>query len=148
MALIREKGLVAERDNAVWFASTLLGDDKDKVLVRGNGIPTYFASDVAYHYNKFFEREFDRVINIWGADHQGHALFMRALVAALGLSEDRLTLIINQLGNAQARRRDGAAFEAHGGHHHAARSDRRSWRRRLPVFFPVKGRREPDGVRS
>ncbi len=97
MALIREKGLVAERDNAVWFASTLLGDDKDKVLVRGNGIPTYFASDVAYHYNKFFEREFDRVINIWGADHQGHALFMRALVAALGLSEDRLTLIINQL---------------------------------------------------
>ena len=97
MALMREKGFVAERDNAVWFASTLLGDDKDKVLVRGNGIPTYFASDVAYHYNKFFEREFDRVINIWGADHQGHALFMKALVAALGLSEDRLTLIINQL---------------------------------------------------
>ena len=97
MALMREKGFVAEHDNAVWFASTLLGDDKDKVLVRGNGIPTYFASDVAYHYNKFFEREFDRVINIWGADHQGHALFMRALIAALGLSEDRLTLIINQL---------------------------------------------------
>ena len=97
MALMREKGFVAELDNAVWFASTLLGDDKDKVLVRGNGIPTYFASDVAYHYNKFFEREFDRVINIWGADHQGHALFMRALVAALGLSEDRLALIINQL---------------------------------------------------
>ena len=81
MALMREKGFVAERDDAVWFASTLLGDDKDKVLVRGNGIPTYFASDVAYHYNKFFEREFDRVINIWGADHQGHALFMKALVA-------------------------------------------------------------------
>ena len=97
MALMREKGFVAEREGAVWFASTLLGDDKDKVLVRSNGIPTYFASDVAYHYNKFFEREFDRVINIWGADHQGHALFMKALVAALGLSEDRLTLIINQL---------------------------------------------------
>ena len=94
---MREKGFVAEHDGAVWFASTMLGDDKDKVLVRGNGIPTYFASDVAYHYNKFFDREFDRVINIWGADHQGHALFMRALIAALGLSEDRLTLIINQL---------------------------------------------------
>ena len=97
MALMREKGFVAEREGAVWFASTLLGDDKDKVLVRSNGIPTYFASDVAYHYNKFFEREFDRVINIWGADHQGHALFMKALVAALGLAPEKLTLIINQL---------------------------------------------------
>lgn len=97
MDLLQEKGYVAEREDAVWFASTLLGDDRDKVLVRSNGIPTYFASDVAYHYNKFFEREFDRVINIWGADHQGHALFMKALVAALGMPEDRLTLIINQL---------------------------------------------------
>ena len=97
MDLLQEKGYVAEHEDAVWFASTLLGDDRDKVLVRSNGIPTYFASDVAYHYNKFFERKFDRVINIWGADHQGHALFMKALVAALGMPEDRLTLIINQL---------------------------------------------------
>ena len=97
MALLEEKGYVTEREGAVWFASTLLGDEKDKVLVRGNGIPTYFASDVAYHYNKFFERKFDHVINIWGADHQGHALFMKALVAALGMPEDKLTLIINQL---------------------------------------------------
>ena len=97
MALLEEKGYVTEREGAVWFASTLLGDEKDKVLVRGNGIPTYFASDVAYHYNKFFERNFDHVINIWGADHQGHALFMKALVAALGMPEDKLTLIINQL---------------------------------------------------
>lgn len=97
MELLRNRGYVTEHDSAVWFASTLLGDDQDKVLVRSNGIPTYFASDVAYHYNKFFEREFDRVINIWGADHQGHALFMKALVAALGMPEDRLTLIINQL---------------------------------------------------
>ena len=97
MALLRENDYVAEHEGAVWFASTRLGDDKDKVLVRSNGIPTYFASDVAYHYNKFFERKFDRVINIWGADHQGHALFMKALVAALGMPEDRLTLIINQL---------------------------------------------------
>ena len=97
MELLRDRGYVTERENAVWFASTLLGDDKDKVLVRSNGIPTYFAADVAYHYNKFFEREFDRVINVWGADHQGHALFMKALVAALDMPEDRLTLIINQL---------------------------------------------------
>ena len=97
MALLRENDYVTEHEDAVWFASTRLGDDKDKVLVRSNGIPTYFASDVAYHYNKFFEREFERVINIWGADHQGHALFMKALVAALGMPADRLTLIINQL---------------------------------------------------
>ena len=97
MDLLQEEGYIAEHEDAVWFASTLLGDDKDKVLVRSNGIPTYFASDVAYHYNKFFERKFDRVINIWGADHQGHALFMKALVAALGIPKDRLTLIINQL---------------------------------------------------
>ena len=97
MDLLRSDGFVTEREDAVWFASTLLGDDKDKVLVRSNGIPTYFASDVAYHYNKFFERQFDRVINIWGADHQGHALFMKALVAALGMPEEKLTLIINQL---------------------------------------------------
>ena len=97
MALLRERGYITEREGAVWFASTALGDEKDKVMVRGNGIPTYFASDVAYHYNKFFERSFDKVVNIWGADHQGHALFMKALVAALGMPSDKLKLIINQL---------------------------------------------------
>ena len=97
MELLRERGYITEREGAVWFASTTLGDEKDKVMVRGNGIPTYFASDVAYHYNKFFERKFDKVVNIWGADHQGHALFMKALVAALGMPPDKLKLIINQL---------------------------------------------------
>lgn len=97
MALLRERGYITEREGAVWFASTALGDEKDKVMVRGNGVPTYFASDVAYHYNKFFERRFDKVVNIWGADHQGHALFMKALVAALGMPPDKLKLIINQL---------------------------------------------------
>lgn len=97
MELLRERGYITEREGAVWFASTALGDEKDKVMVRGNGVPTYFASDVAYHYNKFFERGFDKVVNIWGADHQGHALFMKALVAALGMPPDKLKLIINQL---------------------------------------------------
>lgn len=97
MALLRERGYITEREGAVWFASTALGDEKDKVMVRSNGVPTYFASDVAYHYNKFFERSFDKVVNIWGADHQGHALFMKALVAALGMPADKLKLIINQL---------------------------------------------------
>ena len=95
--LLQQRGYVAQRDGATWFASTALGDEKDKVMIRANGIPTYFASDVAYHYNKFFERDFAKVINIWGADHQGHAPFMKAMVAALGLPQDKLTLIINQL---------------------------------------------------
>ena len=95
--LLNQRGYIAQRDGATWFASTALGDEKDKVMIRANGIPTYFASDVAYHYNKFFERNFHKVINIWGADHQGHAPFMKAMVAALGLPQDKLTLIINQL---------------------------------------------------
>ena len=95
--LLNQRGYIAERDGATWFASTTLGDEKDKVMIRANGIPTYFASDVAYHYNKFFERHFHKVINIWGADHQGHAPFMKAMIAALGLPQDKLTLIINQL---------------------------------------------------
>ena len=95
--LLNQRGYIARRDGATWFASTALGDEKDKVMIRANGIPTYFASDVAYHYNKFFERQFHKVINIWGADHQGHAPFMKAMVAALGLPQDKLTLIINQL---------------------------------------------------
>ena len=97
MQLLRDKDYITEKDGAVWFASTKLGDEKDKVMVRSNGIPTYFASDVAYHYNKFFERKYDKVINIWGADHQGHAAFLKALIGALGLPPEKMTLIINQL---------------------------------------------------
>jgi len=97
MQLLRDEDYITEEDGAVWFASTKLGDEKDKVMVRSNGIPTYFASDVAYHYNKFFERKYDKVINIWGADHQGHAAFLKALIGALGLPPEKMTLIINQL---------------------------------------------------
>jgi arginyl-tRNA synthetase len=67
------------------------------VVVRGDGSPTYFASDIAYHYNKFLERHFDRVINIWGADHQGHVSRMKAVVGALGISPERLQVIISQM---------------------------------------------------
>ena len=97
MDLLRDKGLIAEREGAVWFASTRLGDEEDKVLVRSTGVPTYFATDVAYHYNKFLERGFDLVIDVLGADHQGHARFFSALAAALGVASDRLTIIINQI---------------------------------------------------
>jgi arginyl-tRNA synthetase len=82
---------------ALWFASTNLGEDKDNVLVRSDGTPTYFASDVAYHYNKFIERGFDKVINIWGADHQGHVSRMKAAVGALEIDPGRLEIIISQM---------------------------------------------------
>ncbi|MBI4337239.1 MAG: arginine--tRNA ligase [Chloroflexi bacterium] len=95
--LLRQGGHLAEREGAIWFVSTALGEDKDNVMVRSNGLPTYFASDAAYHYNKFAVRGFDRVINIWGADHQGHVPRLKAVVGALGLEPSRLTVIIAQM---------------------------------------------------
>jgi len=97
MELLREKGVVAEKEGAVWFTSSALGEDKDNVLVRSTGSPTYFASDIAYHYDKFVLRGFQRVINVWGADHQGHVPRMQAAVAALGVDRERLDIIIYQL---------------------------------------------------
>jgi len=97
LSLLRQGGYIAEKENATWFVSTALGEDKDNVVVRGDGSPTYFATDIAYHYNKFLERKFDRVINIWGADHQGHISRMKAVVGALGISPERLEVIISQM---------------------------------------------------
>jgi arginyl-tRNA synthetase len=97
ISLLRRGDYIAEKEGATWFVSTALGEDKDNVIVRGDGSPTYFASDIAYHYNKFLERKFDRVINIWGADHQGHVSRMKAVVGALGIAPERLEVIISQL---------------------------------------------------
>ena len=97
MKRLGDAGYMVERDGATWFTSTALGDDKDKVIVRSNGAPTYFATDVAYHFDKFFERRFDRVIDVLGADHQGHVVFMEAMAKAIGIDEDRLDLLIYQL---------------------------------------------------
>ena len=97
MSWLGEKGYTGEKEGAVWFVSTTPGEDKDNVLVRSDGSPTYFASDIAYHYNKFLERGFDTVINIWGADHQGHVSRMKAAVGALGIDPERLHIIISQM---------------------------------------------------
>jgi len=97
LSLLRQGGYIAEKEGATWFVSTALGEDKDNVVVRGDGSPTYFASDIAYHYDKFLERKFDTVINIWGADHQGHVSRMKAVVGALGIAPERLKVIISQL---------------------------------------------------
>jgi arginyl-tRNA synthetase len=97
MALLQQGGYLTEKEGATWFTSTALGDDKDNVVVRGDGTPTYFASDIAYHYDKFVSRKFDRVINIWGADHQGHISRMKAVVGALGIPPEQLQVIISQM---------------------------------------------------
>jgi arginyl-tRNA synthetase len=88
---------LVEKEGALWFASTELGEDKDNVVVRSTGRPTYFASDIAYHYDKFEKRRFDRVINVWGADHQGHVSRLKAAVQALGIDPARLEILIYQL---------------------------------------------------
>ena len=95
--LLREKNYLAERENATWFTSSALGDDKDNVVIRSSGDPTYFASDIAYHYNKFVVRGFQSVVNIWGADHQGHVPRMKTAVAALGIEPEKLTILISQM---------------------------------------------------
>ncbi len=97
MSILKQGGYLADKESATWFVSTALGEDKDNVVVRSDGSATYFATDIAYHYNKFVERRFDRVIDIWGADHQGHVSRMKAVVSALGIDPERLELIISQM---------------------------------------------------
>jgi arginyl-tRNA synthetase len=94
---LEDAGYIVDRDGARWFASTQMGEDKDNVVIRGSGGHTYFASDIAYHAEKFKERNFDQVIDVWGADHHGHVARMKAAATALGIDPDRLTIILNQL---------------------------------------------------
>jgi len=97
LAILRQNNYVEERDGAVWFKATDLGGDKDEVIVRSGGAPGYFASDIAYHYDKFVRRGFDWVIDVWGADHQGHVPRMKVMMQALGLDPQRLSIILYQL---------------------------------------------------
>ena len=95
IAKLQSLGRTYTKDSALWFNAAAFGDEKDRVLVRENGQTTYFASDVAYHTNKF-ERGFDRVINIWGADHHGYVPRVKAALAALGDDSDRLEVLLVQ----------------------------------------------------
>lgn len=92
---LQDNGYIEERNGALWFLSTHFGDDKDRVVKRDNGQTTYFASDIAYHLNKF-ERGFDRVINIWGADHHGYIARVKAALQALGIDPERLVVRLVQ----------------------------------------------------
>ena len=90
------KGYMYEQDGALWLKSTAFGDDKDRVVIRDNGVPTYFAADIAYHANKF-GRGFDRVINLWGADHHGYIARMKAAMQCLGYRPEQLEILILQM---------------------------------------------------
>ncbi len=96
LELLNKKKIVYEKDGATWMKSSLFGDDKDRVLIKENGAHTYFASDIAYHRDKF-SRNFDLVIDIWGADHHGYVPRMEAMIGALGYSKDFFKVILVQL---------------------------------------------------
>ncbi|NLK52852.1 MAG: arginine--tRNA ligase [Syntrophomonadaceae bacterium] len=93
---LQHREYLYEKDGAWWFRSTDFGEEKDEVLVRRNGLPTYYAADIAYHRNKF-ARGFERVINLWGADHHGHIARMKGALAALGQDPERLEVILIQM---------------------------------------------------
>ena len=94
---LKERGYAFEANGALWFKSTAFADDKDRVLIRSNGVPTYFASDVAYHHDKFVRRGFDRVIDVWGADHHGYVPRMEAAVEAMGRAPGDFKALLIQL---------------------------------------------------
>ena len=97
MGVLRSHGQLVEREGALWFASSELGEDKDNVVVRSDGRPTYYASDIAYHYDKFIRRGFDLVVDVWGADHHGHVSRLKTAAKALGADPEALQVLLYQL---------------------------------------------------
>ncbi|NJN83081.1 MAG: arginine--tRNA ligase, partial [Caldilineaceae bacterium] len=95
-----ERGELDRHDGAVWFkASNYPKNEKDEVVIKSDGSPTYFAADIAYHYDKFLVRKFDRVIDVWGVDHQGHVARMAAMMEAFGLDPNRLVIVMHDFVN-------------------------------------------------
>ena len=94
--VLEERGKIYEKDGALWLKSTDYGDDKDRVVIRDNGVPTYLAADIAYHKNKY-DRGFKKMINIWGADHHGYVARVKAAMAALGYDVDQLEVLLLQM---------------------------------------------------
>lgn len=93
--LLREKGALEEREGALWFMATRYGDPQDWVMIKSDGSPTYFLADIAYHADKY-EREYDSIINVWGADHHGHVSRLAAALRALGYDDSVFTVILIQ----------------------------------------------------
>lgn len=92
-----KSGHTFEKDGALWFKSTDFGDEKDRVLIRDNGVPTYFVPDIAYHYDKLVSRGFDKAIDVLGADHHGYIPRMKAAMQALGVEPEKLEMLIMQM---------------------------------------------------
>ncbi|MEX0783922.1 MAG: arginine--tRNA ligase [Dehalococcoidia bacterium] len=97
MGVLREQGHLVEREGALWFTSSELGEDKDNVVVRTDGRPTYYASDIAYHYDKFVKRGFSLVVDVWGADHHGHVSRLKTATRAVTGSSEGLHILLYQL---------------------------------------------------
>lgn len=96
---LKASGHTYEKDGALWFKTTEFGDEKDRVLVRENGVPTYLVPDIAYHYNKLAVRKFAKAVDIFGADHHGYIARIKASMTALGVDADRLDIVIMQMVN-------------------------------------------------
>ncbi|MGI6556916.1 MAG: arginine--tRNA ligase [Pseudoramibacter sp.] len=97
LKLLKDKGATYEKDGATWFKTTDYGCEKDDVLIRQNGLPTYFMGDIAYHLNKLQTRKFDHAVNVWGADHHGHIARLKAAIRAAGEDDSRLHVVTMQL---------------------------------------------------
>ena len=107
--LLKEKGHTYEAEGATWFKATEFGADKDFVLVRSNGFPTYIVPDIAYHYDKLVTRGYDKAINVLGADHHGYVARMKAALQAIGIDPSRLDVVLMQMVNLV---RDGQIIKA------------------------------------
>ncbi len=97
VARLKENGYAYEAEGALWFKATAFGSDKDDVLIRANGLATYFLADIAYHMNKFIDRRFDRCINVWGADHHGHIARLKGALTAVDINADDFEVVVMQL---------------------------------------------------
>ena len=135
IAILRDKGQLYEKDGATWFRSSAFGDEKDRVVVRADGRMTYFASDIAYHLNKF-RRGYDLIVNVWGADHHGYLPRLRAAVTALGLDQAKLEVVLVQFANLY---RDGTkvSMSTRGGQFVTLRELRKEVGRDATRFFYV-----------
>ena len=130
---LKASGHTYEKDGALWFRTTDFGDEKDRVLVRENGIPTYLVPDIAYHYNKLAVRKFDKAVDIFGADHHGYIARIKASMTALGVDEKKLDIVIMQM--VRLVRNGVQALQAFGQGYHAQHTARRDSDRRSKIFL-------------
>ena len=143
---LRAGGHVYEQDGALWFRSTAFGDDKDRVIIRSDGRPTYFAADIGYVTEKF-SRGFDHLIYIWGADHHGTVARIRNAAEAMGYDREAVQMLLYSLGPLRPRRRRGLDVQAGRRVHHPRRAARGGRRRRRALVLRLTGRDERDRLR-